>query len=115
LAAAIAVLQVFSSSGVANTGQALQQLERERLDATARVHSLEAEVAALSSLDRTGRAARERLGMVPVKDKVYLEVGVPGPSGALLPSLQPRSESEVAEQAQAMPWWQRLLRAASLF
>src|SRR5262245_26088339 len=76
LAAAIAVLQVFQSSGIANTGQQMHRLEAERADTSARVKNLEAEVAALSSLDRIDRAARERLGMMPARTITYIDVGV---------------------------------------
>jgi cell division protein FtsB len=114
LAAAIAALQVFQSSGIANTGQALRQLEQERIDTTARVHALEAEVAALSSLDRAERAARERLGMVPAKEVRYLEVAVPAPAGPLLPSLRPEAGVTEAE-AKPETWWRQLLQATPFF
>ena len=114
LAAAIAALQVFQLSGFANTGETMQRLERERVDTAARVSSLEAEVAALSSLDRTERAARERLGMVPAKQIIHLQVGVPAPEGPLLPAFQSKAVP-AADQAEQQSFWRRLLEAIPLF
>ena len=85
VAAAIALLQVVQSSSFANTGQQIQGLETQKLDSTARVHQLEAEVAALSSLDRIERNARDRLGMVPARNIMYVQVAVPAPEDPLLP------------------------------
>jgi len=84
-AAAIALLQVVQSSSFANTGQQIQVLETQKLDSTARVHQLEAEVAALSSLDRIERNARDRLGMVPARNIMYVQVAVAAPEDPLLP------------------------------
>jgi cell division protein FtsB len=85
VAAAIALLQVVQSSSFANTGQQMQVLETQKLDSTARVHQLEAEVAALSSLDRIERNARDRLGMIPARNIMYVQVAVPAPEDPLLP------------------------------
>ena len=85
VAAAIALLQVFQSSSFTNTGQAIQNLEAQRIESTAHVHQLEAEVAALSSLDRVERNARERLGLVPARNVVYVRVDVAAPTDPLLP------------------------------
>ena len=107
----IALLQVVQSSSFAHTGRSMQQLETERNTLTAQLHELEAEVAALSSLDRTERAARERLGMVPAGQITYVAVGVESPSGALLPrplvSLSPTVEGDD-------PWWQALIQSLPL-
>jgi len=100
---------VVQSSSVANTGQKLQQLEARRAELKAQVHDLEAEVAALASLDRTERAARERLGMVPARDLRYVAVEVPSPSGPLLP--RPLLQPTAAPEARSEPWWRALLRA----
>lgn len=113
VAAAIAVLQVVQSSGFAHAGQTLQRLETERVDSTARVHQLEAEVAALSSLDRVERAARDRLGMVPARNVTYLQVGVPAPADPLLP--RPLVTREASAAHASKPWWQRVLRITPLF
>lgn len=107
LAIAIALLQVAQTSGFAHTGQTMQRLERQKVDLASEIHSLEAEVSALSSLERTDRAARERLGMVPGRRIEYLDVNVQAPSGVLLP--RPIIAAP-AEQAPAEPWWSPLIR-----
>src|SRR5688572_4694148 len=103
IAAAIALLQVVQSSGFAHTGQTMQRLEQQKTDLNASVHELQAEVATLSSLDRTERAARERLGMVPAKKLDYITVGVEAPSAALLP--RPLIITTPPSQDSADPWW----------
>ncbi|HXH22013.1 MAG TPA: septum formation initiator family protein [Dehalococcoidia bacterium] len=110
-AVAIALLQVFQSGTFANTGATIQQLEAARTDARARVHDLEAEIAALASLDRTERAARERLGMVRATNITYIEVGVPAPAGPLLP--RPVTDAtRPTEDNRA--WWEKILQALPL-
>jgi cell division protein FtsL len=86
----------------------LQRLEAERTALKAEVYDLEAEVAALSSLDRTERAARERLGMIQGRTITYMSVGVEAPSGPLLPRplVTPAKERPVGE-----PWWESVIRA----
>jgi cell division protein FtsL len=111
LVTTIALLQVLQSSSVANTGQQMQRLQSERDLLASEAHQLEAEVAALSSLDRTERAARDRLEMVPAKRIEYVSVPVEAPPGPLLPRpvVNQRPE-EPASQA----WWQSLLKALPL-
>ena len=107
---AIALLQVAQSSGFAHTGQAMQRLEQQKVDLKAEVHQLEAEVAALSSLERVERAAMERLGLVPSATTDYLNVDVPAPEGVLLP--RPIiSATPAGQPAEATPWWQALVQA----
>ena len=107
-AAAIALLQVFQSSSSVSTGQSLQHLELEQANVQARVHALEAQVAALSSLDRVERAARERLGMAPAAETLYLEVAVAAPRGLLGPATLAATGPEPT--GEAAPWWRQLLR-----
>jgi hypothetical protein len=110
VAAAIALLQVVQSSSFAYRGQELQLLEGRQNQLSAEINVLEAEIAALSSLERTERAARERLGMVPALPPSYLAVDVEAPSGPLLP--RPLVELTLAEP-EPEPWWQSLLRGLS--
>ena len=110
LVVAIALLQVAQSSGFAHTGQSMQRLEQQKATLKADVHELEAEVGALSSLERVERAARERLAMVPPKTTDYVSVGVPAPEVVLLP--RPIiSTAAGAGPDEAVPWWQALLQA----
>lgn len=106
VAASIALLQVIISSTFTYTGQKLQQLEIQRSDLQARVYQMEAEIAALTSMEHTNRTARERLGMVPAEETLYLSVAVPAPSMALLPG-QPGPQAP--PQATDTPWWKELL------
>jgi len=107
--AVIAPLQVLQSSSVASTGETLLRLEQEKVSRTAQVHQLEAEVAALSALDRVERAARDRLGMTPARRIEYITVKTAPPSGPLLP--RPVLGAELAAAPDGAPWWQSLLRA----
>jgi hypothetical protein len=109
LAAAIALFQVVQTSSFAHTGQKLQQLEQRRAVVKAQIYDLEAEVAALASLEYTERSARDRLGMVPGKVQGYLAVEIEAPSGPLLP--RPLLEPEPMQQPEAEPWWRSLFRA----
>jgi cell division protein FtsL len=109
VAAAIAVLQVFQTSSFANTGQAMQNLEAQKVDATAQVHQLESEIAALSSLDRIERNARDRLGMVPARDITYIQVAVPAPGNPLLPRPILPAPKPTPEHSKSLV--QRLIRA----
>lgn len=111
-AAIIALLQVLQSSSVASTGETLLRLEQEKASRTAQIHQLEADVAALSSLDRVDRAARERLGMTPARRIEYVSVMTAAPSGPLLP--RPVLGAEPAAQPDGASWWQSLLKALPL-
>jgi cell division protein FtsL len=111
LAVTIALLQVLQSSNFANTGHQLQILEQQKTDLTAQQHQLEAEVAALASLDRTERAARDRLGMVPARNIQYVSVNVEAPDEPLLP--RPLLKLKPAE-VPSEPWWRSLIKALPL-
>jgi cell division protein FtsB len=111
LAAAIALLQVLQSSSFTHTGQKLLRLEQERAALTAQNHQLEADIAALASLERTERAARERLGMVPAVRTEYLSVDTPAPAGPLLP--RPLLGPDAPPAGSGVAWWQTLLEALS--
>jgi cell division protein FtsL len=108
---AIALLQVVQSSSFAHTGQKLQRLEAQRTVLKAEVYELEAEVAALSSLERTERVARESLGMIPARTTEYISVSIEAPSGPLLP--RPLLTLDHGPPP-AEAWWERLLRMLPL-
>jgi len=109
LAVIIALLQVLQSSSFAHTGHQLQQLETEKTRMKAEMRQLEAEVAALASLDRTERAARERLGMVPARNIQYISVSVEAPADPLLP--RPLLNDIQQKQTPSEPWWRSLWEA----
>jgi cell division protein FtsL len=111
IVAVIALLQVVQSSNFAHTGQQLQHLEAERTTLKAEVYDLEAQVAGLSSLDRTEKVAVEKLGMVRARNVSYLSVGVDAPAGPLLPRpLISTTEPQPASE----PWWKSLYKALPL-
>ena len=113
VAAAIALLQVVLSSTFTYTGQKLRDLEQRRAALQAEVYQVEADIAALASLERTERVARDRLGMVPAPASRYLSVSVQSPSGVLLP--RPLVQDMVRDRSQAQePWWRALLQALPL-
>jgi cell division protein FtsL len=108
----LGLLQVIQTSDATSTSYTIRRLEQERQDWSAQVHSLEAEVATLTSLDRVEREARDRLGMVPAENVLYLEVGVPPPQQQLLPRRFATSEPSASEPGTS--WWQALLRLLPL-
>ena len=112
LAVIIALLQVLQSSSFAHTGHQLQRLEAQKTQMNAEMHQLEAEVAALASLDRTERAARERLGMVPARNIQYISVSVEAPADPLLP--RPLLNNAQQTQTPSEPWYRSLYRALPL-
>ncbi len=63
----------------------MQRLEEQQSTLQAENHQLEADIAALSSLDRIEHDARDRLGMIPARKIEYVSVDTPAPSGPLLP------------------------------
>jgi cell division protein FtsL len=112
VAVIIALLQVLQSSSFAHTGHQLQRLEAQKTQMQAEMHALEAEVAALASLDRTERAARDRLGMVPARNIQYVSVSVEAPADPLLP--RPLLNNARQVQTPSEPWWRSLYKALPL-
>ena len=112
VAVIIALLQVLQSSSFAHTGHQLQQLEAKKTQMQSDMHNLETEVAALASLDRTERAARERLGMVPARNIQYVSVSVEAPADPLLP--RPLLNNAKQVETPSEPWWRSLYKALPL-
>jgi len=106
--ALLGLLQVIQTSDATSTGYNISRLEQERLDWSAQVHRLEAEVASLTSLERVEREARGRLGMVPAETVLYLEVEVTPPRQQRIPRRFLTSEPGVG--AAGTPWWEALLK-----
>ena len=84
----------------------VERLRRERMELEAQVQALEAQVAYLASLQRIEKEAKERLGMVPPEEVIYLEVDVPAPPS---PEVPPQLVPRVEERGAGRPWWHRLL------
>lgn len=83
--AIIGVLQVVQTSDATTTGYSLRDLDRQRADKLADIHQLEAEIAALTSIERVESEARGRLGMAPAEDVITLEVHEQPPEQQPLP------------------------------
>lgn len=104
--------QVLQTSDATTTGFEIQRLERQREALQAEVHGLEADVAELSSLERIDREARERLGLVPPAQTVYLDVGRPVPERQGIPTrYQPAPVGDLPGETAREPWWRGALRA----
>jgi hypothetical protein len=114
VAAAIALLQVVLSSTFTHTGQQLRDLELRRSELQAQIYQTEADIAALASLDRTERIARDRLGMVPARVNKYVSVAVEAPMGALLPRPIVQVSQPETAASEEQPWWRALLKALPL-
>lgn len=106
--ALVGLWQVIQISEVTTTGFNISRLGREQLNWQASVHELEAEVAALTSLERVEREARERLGMVPAEERLHLEVSVPAPRQQLIPRRY--LDEELLSSESGDSWWEPLLR-----
>jgi cell division protein FtsL len=101
------LLPLIQSSQATSTSSDVRQLERARNDWQARLQELQAEVAFLGSLDRIEKEARERLGMVPPSETVYIVVDEPAPETQLVPLrfLPPKKEQPRQEES----WWESIL------
>ena len=106
--ALLLLLQVIQTSDATSTGYSIRDLEQKRLDWSAQVHRLEAEVASLASLDRVEREAKGRLGLVPAQSVIYLEVDAAPPQQQLVPRRFFTSEPGAGDPGTS--WWQALLK-----
>jgi hypothetical protein len=109
----IGLLQVVQTSEATTASFAIQRLEQRRLELEASVRGLEADVAALSSLERIERESR-RLGLVTPVAQETIEVNVPlaEQDENLLPSRFTVAGQEEAEEngsAGGSSWWESLL------
>ena len=107
----IALLQIVQTSEATTTGFSIQSLKQEKLELESAVRGVEAEVAALSSIERVEREAA-RLGLAPATSRTTVTVNVPLPatSGGALPSRFAPDETEEIE-ANGSPWWRELLES----
>jgi len=109
----IGLLQVVQTSEATTASFAIQRLEQRRLELEASVRGLEADVAALSSLERIDREAA-RLGLAPPSAQETIEVNVPwsGAEEDWLPSrFAPAGEEQAGENGSSggPAWWDGLL------
>ncbi len=106
------LLPLIVSSETTRTSSDVQQLERASNDWQARVQELQADIAFLGSLDRIEKEARERLGMVPPTETVYVTVDAPEPEAQLVPSRFLPAKKEQPRQEES--WWESLLHKLPL-
>lgn len=105
----VALLRVVQTSDVATTNFHIQQLEQERLEMRTRVGQVEAQIAALSSLSRIEREARERLGLEPPAAQRTVAVNVPWPAAEQQLPTRFAPDEDVAVDEQGSAWWRDLL------
>ncbi len=86
IAGIAALIPLVQDSGATTKGYELRDLEQQRNEWRARVHSMESEVATLGSIERVRREATERLGMALPAKTIFLEVGVVAPPLGRVPS-----------------------------
>lgn len=77
MVAAAALMPVVQSTLATTTGYETQRLERQRNDLQAAIYQQQTEIAALGSLERIDREARERLKMVPATGGIAVSVSRP--------------------------------------
>ena len=105
---AIAVLQLYQTSRATTASFNMKQLEQQKLELDTSVRQLEAEVAALSSLQRVEQEAG-RLGLQPAGARASVQVNVaPPPEGVGLPTRYEPKTEEAEVGGQDAPWWQKL-------
>ena len=101
------LLPLLLSSKVIHTSGDVRQLEGVRNDWNARNQELEAEIAVLGSLDRIEKEARERLGMVPPEETIYLTVDQPAPEKQIVPLRFLLPEKRQSQDDES--WWESIL------
>jgi hypothetical protein len=101
------LLPLLLSSEVIHTSGDVRQLEGVRNDWNARNQELEAEIAVLGSLDRIEKEARERLGMVPPEETIYLTVDQPAPEKQIVPLRFLLPEKRQSQDDES--WWESIL------
>ncbi len=107
LMGAVGIFQVLQSSHVAETGYQLHTLDQQRAQLSADVGQLEAQVAERSNLERVHSEAVDRLGMVPPKETLQVQVDVPAPAVVPLPRRYVAPTTPVT--APRTNWWERWL------
>jgi hypothetical protein len=111
--AAAALLPVAQSSNATTTGHEIRQLEARRADLQASIYTTQAEIAALGSLERVDREARERLGMIPAERIMYVPASRPPPVAAA-PARFLHQQEEPPPAHSSRPWWRAALSKFSL-
>ena len=105
-AALSALLPVVQNSMATSRGFDIQAAQRQQAQLNGEIGTLEGEVAAMTSITRIERRARE-IGLLPVTDPIYVNVNEPGPAPAKLPSEYLPNDD--AHPVSSSPWWKSLV------
>jgi cell division protein FtsL len=101
------LLPLLLSSTLVTANGEVRTLERAHNDWQARIQELQAETAALGSLDRIEKEARGRLGMVTPTETVVVVVDQPLPEPQLVPlRFMP---PEKAQSQHSDSWWETIV------
>lgn len=104
-------LPVLQNSSVTATGFQMRRVEVQQQQIEQQIALAESDVARLTAMERVASRARE-IGLEPVREApIHLQVGVPGPEPARVPSEflpPPAPRPETSET-----WWQQLRRWVS--
>ena len=107
--AGVGIFQVLQTSNVASTGYEVRRLEGERGQLDAEIRLLEAQLASSANLEHLRKAASERLGMAPAKDRIRIDVDTPAPHVVPLPRRYvPAVESQPVPEGS---WWDSIVGA----
>lgn len=101
------LLPLLLSSTLVTANGEVRTLERAHNDWQARIQELQAETAALGSLDRIEKEARGRMGMVPPGETVYITVDQPAPEKQIVPLRFLPPEKDQSRQEES--WWEAIL------
>ncbi len=100
-----AALPVLQKSGVTARGFDVQRIEVRQTELSAEIRLTEKDIAALTSLDRIERRARD-LGLAPGTDPYFVTVDEAGPAPAKIPAEY--LPGPAPKTGEADPWWRSL-------
>ena len=114
LAVIAAGFQVNQFSRLTSTGYQINELNRQRDAKQAENHTIEADVAGLSSLARVDWEARTKLHLEPAQQKLYIAVNHDVPDRQTLPTrFLPPDAPDAGSRAE--PAWKTLLKSLPFF
>ena len=102
------LLLVVQTSRVTATGYYIQRLKQDKESWLQKNYQLEAEVAALQSLDRIEREATTKLKMVPASHYVFIEVNRLSQRGVKSEEAPPSHRKDPDAERQSTKWWETI-------
>jgi hypothetical protein len=100
-----AALPVLQNSGVTARGFDVQRIEARQAQLSSEIRLTEKDVAALTSLDRIERRARD-LGLGPGDEPYFVSIDEAGPAPAKIPAEY--LPGPAPKTGEADPWWRSL-------